>query len=269
MKTSYLSRYLPLLLLPLAAVLPSCSDDDDLVQITTNPAQSELHYSDDGTWSEVASNRSFTLQYLTFNHEGEIGSYGLVWKGFTPARYVGLDYSGVESGNWLSHQFQIPSQGGMAGKGTPYIVAFWDTQENETTPAEARSCRIVYSKTPTSAALTFRPVEMYVQLTWHALDVIINGNAFSRAFTTGDWFTLTAHGVKADGTETTTECYLADYRGEQPNVCASWTRMDLAELGEIKELYFTMASSDTGSWGMNTPSFFALDRLSIKAVLPD
>lgn len=267
MNTFYLKNLLPLLLLPMLCLLPACSDDDDPVSITTDLGQTPLHYDADGVWNEVASNQSFALQYLQFNHEGEIGAWGLVWKGFTPARWAGLDYADVT--DWLSNSFQIPSRGGVAGKGTPYIVAFWDTQENESTPASARSCRISYAKDANSAPLPFSPKEMYVQLTCYAYYTIKDGNAYSRAFAAGDWFRLTAHGIHEDDTESTAEIYLADYRGETPVLLDTWTRMNLSSLGSVKELYFTLDSSDSGQWGMNTPSYFALDRLNVTAVLPE
>ncbi len=267
MNTFTLRHFLPLILLPLLCVLPSCSDDDDPVVITADMGQTPLQYSADGVWTDVASNNSFALQYLQFNHEGEIGPWGLVWRGFTPARWAGLDYSTVT--DWLNNSFQVPSRGGKAGVGTPYIVAFWDTQENESTPASDRTCRITYAKDATSAPLPFSPKNVYVQLTCYAYYTIKDGNAFSRPFAEGDWFRLTAHGVHADDTESTAEIYLADYRGESPELLDAWTSMDLSSLGSVKELYFTLDSSDTGQWGMNTPSYFAIDRLSVAAILPE
>ena len=35
--------------------------------------------------------------------------------------------------------------------------------------------------------------------------------------------------------------------------------MDLSDLAEIDAIIFTMSSSDTGDWGMNTPAYFAMD----------
>jgi len=247
-------------------LLGGCSEDNDPVTITTDMGQVALNYNDDGTWTEVASNNTFALQGLQFAHEGEISPWGLTWNGFTPARYAGLDYSAVTS--WLQHQFQVPTRGGMSGTGTPYVVAFWDTQENESTPADDRSCRIYYRQTPTSEALPFTPKDMHVQLTCYTMHAITDGNDFCRPFDDGDWLRLTAHGVHADGTEVTTDILLADYTGDTPMIADSWTRMELSGLGTITELYFTLSSSDTGRWGMNTPSYFALDRLTFTAVLP-
>ncbi len=264
MKIRSIRFLLPLLLL---AVLPSCNNDDDPVLITTNMGQANLHYDADGTWTEVASNQSFALNYLWFNHEGEIGPWGLTWRGFTPARWTDLDYEGITS--WLPHQFQIPTRGGVAGVGTPYVVAFWDNQETDETPAETRSCRITYRKDATSPALEFHPMQVYLQLTCYTRHAIMAGDDFTRPFTTGDWLLLTAHGVRADGTETTQDIYLADFRGEEHTLMDTWTQVNLQDLGYVTEVYFTMASSDTGQWGMNTPSYFALDRLTVQAELPE
>lgn len=226
-----------------------------------------MHYDADGTWVSVGSNISFQLQYMRFNHNGEIDTYGLVWQGFTPARYADLDYATVT--NWYDHQFQVPSKGGVTGVGTPYIVAYWNTQENETTPADERSCRITFGKTLTSENLTFRPMSVMVELNCVAAETIEHGNAFTSAFTTGDWFMLTAHGVHADGSESTADFYLADYRDGEAKLCTSWTRFNLSGLGNISELYFTLSSTDSGQWGMNTPAYFALDKLEVSAVLPE
>lgn len=246
-------------------LLPSCSKEDDPVLITTNLGQVALQYSTSGTWSDVASNRNFALQYLIFNHEGGVGAQSLSWVGFTPARYVGLDYSTVE--DWTAHTFMIPSKGGVAGVGTPYIVASWNTQENSTTPADTRSCRITYARNATSAALTFSPKEVYVELTSYTLSVILHGDLKNPPFTSGDYLLLTAHGVKDDGSETTADIYLADF-SSAPRLLDSWTPMDLSPLGSIKELYFTLSSSRAGEYGVLTPPYFAIDRLTVKAPLP-
>lgn len=261
-------RHLPLLLIALAAGFTSCSKDDDRVQIIANLSQAQLTYSADGVWTQVATNQDFSVNYLHFNHEGEIAPWGLTWKGFTPAR-GDADFNPVSVENWTEHQFEVPSNGGVGGPGTPYIVAYWDTQENETTPAADRCCRVTYCKDAASEALPFRPQSVYVQLPYYVMNVILHGNDFSRAFTDGDWLKLTAHGVKADGSEVSTYFDLADYRTDKPTIAASWVPFDLSALGEITELYFTMSSSDSGQWGMNTPSYFAIDRLRISAILPD
>ena len=43
----------------------------------------------------------------------------------------------------------------------------------------------------------------------------------------------------------------------------TWEWVDLSELGQIASIYFTMESSDTGDYGINTPTYFCLDKLTV------
>jgi hypothetical protein len=38
-----------------------------------------------------------------------------------------------------------------------------------------------------------------------------------------------------------------------------WSEVDLSSLGEVKSIEFALSSSDVGTWGMNTPAYFAAD----------
>jgi hypothetical protein len=79
-----------------------------------------------------------------------------------------------------------------------------------------------------------------------------------------DWFLLTIRGLK-DGIPTDTiEFYLADYRfadNEQDYIINEWTKIDLSLLDTVDMLEFSLSSSDTGDWGMNTPAYFCMDDL--------
>ena len=52
----------------------------------------------------------------------------------------------------------------------------------------------------------------------------------------------------------------------QPYVISQWTTVDLSPLGNAASLQFTLASSDTGAFGINTPTYFALDNLALTPV---
>ena len=77
-----------------------------------------------------------------------------------------------------------------------------------------------------------------------------------------DWFLLTITGM-LDGTITgTVEFYLADYRfedNEEDYIVSDWEWVDLTSLGTVDALEFSLSSSDTGSYGINTPAYFFLD----------
>jgi hypothetical protein len=84
---------------------------------------------------------------------------------------------------------------------------------------------------------------------------------------TADWFILTITGKDAVGNATgTVDFYLADYRfDEDANDYAvrDWTTVTLASLGKVSSLEFDLSSSDTGDYGINTPTYFAMDNLTI------
>lgn len=81
-----------------------------------------------------------------------------------------------------------------------------------------------------------------------------------------DWFKLIVTGLDDTGQTTgTVEFFLADYRfadSADDYVLDDWTWMDLSALGEVRTLRFAMDSSDVGSFGINTPTFFAMDNLT-------
>ncbi len=86
-----------------------------------------------------------------------------------------------------------------------------------------------------------------------------DGDDFSKKFDEGDWFKLTITGIDAEGTETgTVEFKLAD----GTNIVDVWTWVDLDGLGAVKQLTFSLSSTDNGNLGINTPAYFCMDDLN-------
>ena len=86
-----------------------------------------------------------------------------------------------------------------------------------------------------------------------------------------DWFKLTVYGTDSAGTllPNSVELYLADYRfadGSLDYILDEWTFLDLSPLATAQDLYFNLASSDVGTFGMNTPAYFAMDNLLLQSV---
>lgn len=258
-------RLFLLALLALPLFLTSCHDDDDELNITVRLNQTSIPYSDDDVWSGVATNDSFQSQYVVFSHAGESGPWGLVWSGFTPARIADT----AEQDNWLDHQFQVITGGGMSGSGTPYIVAYWNTQENESTALDARSCHIYYSTHIGGTRYPFMPQSVYVTNTAYAYYTMLRGDSFSEAFTPADHLTLVAHGVHTDGTESEVSFDLAGASADGSlRIIDGWEQFSLSPLGEVTDIYFTMESNLNNQWGMMAPAYFAIDCLSLRAKLP-
>ncbi len=98
-----------------------------------------------------------------------------------------------------------------------------------------------------------------------------DGDSFAKKFggVTGDdpdYFLLTIkkyyNGVLA---QDSVDFYLADYRFEDNSmdyIVDDWTYVDLSSLGPVDSLSFTLSSTDTGIYGMNTPAYFCIDNLT-------
>lgn len=98
-----------------------------------------------------------------------------------------------------------------------------------------------------------------------------DGDAFAKQFggATGndeDFFRLIIEGIDDFGNSTgTLDFFLADYRFADNTldyIVGDWTFQDLSALGTVKELLFSFESSDLGSFGINTPVYFAIDNLT-------
>ncbi len=98
-----------------------------------------------------------------------------------------------------------------------------------------------------------------------------DGDMFAKQFggATGDdedFFRLIIEGVDNSGNSTgSIDFLLADYRFADNNldyIVEDWTFQDLSALGTVKELLFSFESSDIGSFGINTPVYFAIDNLT-------
>lgn len=82
-------------------------------------------------------------------------------------------------------------------------------------------------------------------------------------FAAGDYFKITVTGLDAVGDALTSLDFLL---ADGANVISDWTWFDLSGLGEVNGLEFSLSSSDNGTFGMNTPGYFAVDNISVVPV---
>jgi hypothetical protein len=132
-----------------------------------------------------------------------------------------------------------------------------------------------FTLTPT---LTFpagmdTPLSLEVTNTTFAALTMRDGDTFSKKFggasgNDPDFFKLTINGLDAGGALLrSVDFYLADFRfadNTRDYILNTWQTVDISSLGSaVRQLTFTMASSDVGQFGMNTPAFFALDNVQV------
>lgn len=105
-----------------------------------------------------------------------------------------------------------------------------------------------------------------------------DGDSFAKKFggasgNDADYLLLTITGVGASGQSTgSVDFYLADFRFADNNldyIVQPWTFVDLSSLGTVSKLNFKLSSSDNGTFGMNTPAYFAMDSLTTAAAVPE
>ena len=208
----------------------------------------------DYTWMEFGDeNGEFLLSHLI---GGEGSSWGgMYWDGFCPAQGGDITDYGVagSGGSWTTNYGGCMAGGGCvinddgsvsADASQPYLVAYYGS----------------WSQNPTNQVMfvdkdghtTFKPAGVYVcNHPWPYYETL-NGDASASAFDEGDYFELTAHGVDAQGNETTTSINLVEYTNGELKALNDWTYFDLSSLGEVESVYFTLNSTDVGTYGMNT-----------------
>ena len=71
------------------------------------------------------------------------------------------------------------------------------------------------------------------------------------------WFKVT---VVADDDD---DNYVEFYLCKDGVVQKDWKTVDLSALGEVTMLTFYFSGSDMGSWGLNTPAYFAMDNIKV------
>ena len=232
-----------------------------------------LEYNENGIWTECYNDVDYT--WLAFGDEdcgfllshligGEGSSWGgYYWDGFCPA--IGGDITDYgQSGS--SDGWTVKYGGCMAGGGCvinedgtvtadpaqPYIVAYWGSWSEDPTN------QVKYADNDGNT--TFKPVGVYVCNHPWPYYGCLHGDGFGRAFEEGDYFELIAHGVDFEGNETTTSINLVEFTNGELKALNDWTFFDLSSLGEVESVYFTMNSTDTGAYGMNTAAYFCMDK---------
>ena len=156
---------------------------------------------------------------------------------------AGFDTSGSEGKNY----------------GVAYVPTDWVTYEAKTVQLSFTDSSSHYIK------------GLYVTNSTYATLSMEQGDAFAKKFggengNDPDYFKLLIWGLE-NGTETdTVEFYLADFRfadNTKDYIVKTWQWVELSSLGKADTLLFSVASSDVGTWGINTPMYFNTDNFYV------
>ena len=91
------------------------------------------------------------------------------------------------------------------------------------------------------------------------------GDSYSTAFKAGSWFKLTAKGYDAEEQEIgSVDIYLANYQSDDDKPANEWIWFDMTPIADAIKVVFSLESTDTGKWGMNTPAYFCMDGVTLQ-----
>lgn len=250
----------------MAFVATSCSDNEPENSVITDFSLVEANYKDSGEWVDKLNPdvMGFDCLGVRFSHSATVSEWGSYWSGFVLTRSKDLtDYSQSTDDSWINHDCTSMSGGGIVGVGTPYVVGYWNSSEG--IEPESPSLKIEMAD-----ASAFEAEYVWVNNTSYTYYAIKDGTPWSKTFAAGDWYKVEFYGVTTEGTVVgPVEQYLADYRADSDvnhYIIKDWTVVNLLPLnakGSLKYIYLQMQSSDVGQWGINTPTYVALDRLKI------
>lgn len=241
-------------------VASSCDNNpDETNNVTVLLNHTEIAYDDAGVWTGAYDeNAKIVSQGVEFSHY--VNTAWKSWTGFVASR--SNDVNDYSAGNWLEHQFSVINGGGLSGEATPYLVAYWNSSENLDNAVAGETPSVLIK---TSDDKLFSPISVFVNNTTYAYYAMVNGTAYSKKFEKGDYLKLLAYGINEEGKVVgPQELFLADYADDASHPVNEWTYFNLEALGKVKSVFFRMESSDSGQWGMNTPAYFAMDRMSIR-----
>ncbi|MCH5219286.1 MAG: DUF4465 domain-containing protein [Muribaculaceae bacterium] len=213
-------------------------------------------YDDDET--EIES------QVFSFVHNS-MSDYN-TWWGFTASNSV----DNKRQDNTLTYQFSNMGLGGIVlnEDGTIKTNSFGAPETSGEMPYLVAFAMTGFSKHPADMTFidgeSYEAVGAYFNLNSYTYYCIEYGDSFARAFNNGDKFTLTVHGIADDDTEKTVDVELAAYNNGNLTINRGWTYVDLSELGVVNQIWFSMNSTDSGAYGMNTPAYFCMDKLMVR-----
>ncbi|MDG1462990.1 MAG: DUF4465 domain-containing protein [Gammaproteobacteria bacterium] len=199
----------------------------------------------------LSSNSAFNTSSTTTWSSGDADflysyNYSCCWSGFTYSN----ETNNTDPG-FMNDQSAITGDGVGAGQDN-YAVGYLDAYSGA-------PVRVLFDGPKTVQG-------SYFTNTTYSYLAVANGDdgndpAFVKGpFAEDDFFKLTVSGLNAAGAAISSlDILLAD----GADVIDEWEWFGLSGLGEVYGLSFTLTSSDTGTFGMNTPGYFAMDNLTI------
>lgn len=241
-----------LLLGATASAAQAASIEFSGLPLTTPPAQAYTGPGGGVFYNGSDAAGSFTTPYASF-----LNSFTDWGGGFTS--WAGWAYSNTRDTTTAGYGNQYSAYDTASLPPFPSLPATYAVAYDSPGFGEAR----INLAAPASA-----PLSAKVANTTYGALTLLNGDGFAKKFggvsgNDPDYFYVEFVGYDATSTETgRARLYLADYRfsdNSQDYVLSHWTDLDLTPLGmNVSFIDLVFGSSDTGVFGINTPTYIAL-----------
>lgn len=186
-----------------------------------------------GTYGDSQWAGSFTSNGVKFSNNYSI-DWGS-WSGFSYSNSTSTVFESYSTDSWNSI-----TGGGYDGSKTFAVGYESGTITVSETGATVNGC--------------------YVTNNSYAYTSMTTGDSYAKKFASGDYFKL----IFTADNGNTAEFYLANMTSDDAsNIVSEWKWFDLSSLGSVKTISFSFESSDTGTYGINTPQYFCMDNLTI------
>lgn len=241
-------------------------------------------YTPEGYWTETYNDEDYTwigFDNFSFSHliDGAGSSYGgFSWDGFTvcnsgdSAFYIGdygWDYT-QQWGNMAGGGIKTDENGNvlkdengkvLVEQGIPYLVGYYSVYTS------SYSLQTIFPD-----SVPYQAVGVYIDANpWVYYDVLY-GEGGARALNEeGDYFKLLIHGLDKNYKDNgkVVEYALAEFKDGVLQLSPDWQWVDLSSLGEVYGFYYTIESTDVGAYGINTATYFCMDKLQVSKITND
>lgn len=240
----------------------------DVITLDLTKADAPLTFdTTNNSWIGTMDDEETSIESQVFSIKHNSMSDYRMWWGFTASNAA----DNRHKDNYVTYQYNNMARGGIVLDETGAV-------KKSATGAIETSASVPYLVAYAYAGMAKKPaviafndgsahelVGCYVNLNSYVFYSVLYGDAFARQFDEGDSLTLNIYGVAADKTEKVLPVTLASFANGNLTAARGWQWVDLSSLGEVKEIYFKLESTDGGAGvKMNTPAYFCLDKLMVK-----
>lgn len=208
------------------------------------PSEEELYRWDD-------TNNTFLASELP----NGFGDYKYWGGGHAVSNYIGMDVENASFTTQLSVYYTDPVTGFGGHEGSKNFCVHYGCSD----VANPTNLPNIYFYDGVARVVD----HMWVMNTSYTLNSVLVGDSFSGApFGKDDYLKVIATGYNADGEKAGT-CEIMLAQGAD-NYLKEWTCWDLSPLGEVLMIEFNIDGSRKGSYGLNTPAYFAYDDVAVR-----